>query len=218
MTSDPTVLVLGDQLSRDHGALRDRSPSSCRVLLIENRSMLTSRRWHRQRAHLIVSAMRHFADELRDAGFAVDYRRSESFAAGLADHRRDHGDLARGGPTHSHAAVAVSNASASSSSPTSSSSRRQRNSKRAAERTSLRMEDFYRWQRRRLDILMDGADPVGGRWNFDAENREGPPRDGRSWPPLTALSSTPSTSRYLPTSTTILITSSGEPNPSDGGR
>ena len=44
------------------------------------------------------------------------------------------------------------------------------------------MEDFYRWQRRRLGYLMDGDEPAGGRWNFDAENRERPPRDGRSWP------------------------------------
>ena len=30
------------------------------------------------------------------------------------------------------------------------------------------MEDFYRWQRRRLDILIDSdGEPVGGRWNYD---------------------------------------------------
>jgi deoxyribodipyrimidine photolyase-related protein len=45
------------------------------------------------------------------------------------------------------------------------------------------MEDFYRWQRRRLGYLMDGDEPAGGRWNFDADNREPPPRDGRTtWP------------------------------------
>jgi deoxyribodipyrimidine photolyase-related protein len=30
---------------------------------------------------------------------------------------------------------------------------------------------------------MEGDEPWGGRWNYDAENREPPPRDGRSWPP-----------------------------------
>lgn len=35
-----------------------------------------------------------------------------------------------------------------------------------------RMEHFYRNMRRRLDILMDGDNPVGGQWNFDAENRK----------------------------------------------
>jgi deoxyribodipyrimidine photolyase-related protein len=46
----------------------------------------------------------------------------------------------------------------------------------------LRMEDFYRWQRVRLGVLMDGDEPAGGRWNYDDENREPPPRDGRPWP------------------------------------
>ena len=38
-------------------------------------------------------------------------------------------------------------------------------------RKNMRMEDFYRWQRKRLDVLMDGTQPEGGRWNFDAENK-----------------------------------------------
>jgi deoxyribodipyrimidine photolyase-related protein len=39
-------------------------------------------------------------------------------------------------------------------------------------RKSLVLEHFYRWQRKRFDILMDGPEPEGGRWNFDAENRQ----------------------------------------------
>ncbi|MGB3740396.1 MAG: cryptochrome/photolyase family protein [Pontixanthobacter sp.] len=35
-----------------------------------------------------------------------------------------------------------------------------------------RMQHFYAWQRRRLDVLMDGEQPVGGRWSFDTENRK----------------------------------------------
>ena len=47
---------------------------------------------------------------------------------------------------------------------------------------AVKMEDFYRWQRRRLGHLMDGDQPAGGRWNFDHDNRERPPTDGRAWP------------------------------------
>ncbi|MGY2083976.1 cryptochrome/photolyase family protein [Blastococcus sp. SYSU DS0539] len=47
-------------------------------------------------------------------------------------------------------------------------------------RQRLLMEDFYRDARRRHDVLMDGAHPVGGRWNLDDENRQPPPADGRS--------------------------------------
>jgi deoxyribodipyrimidine photolyase-related protein len=41
-------------------------------------------------------------------------------------------------------------------------------------RKSLRMEYFYREQRKRNRVLMseDGHEPAGGRWNFDADNRE----------------------------------------------
>lgn len=50
----------------------------------------------------------------------------------------------------------------------------------AGSRRRFRMEDFYREQRRRFDVLMDGRDPVGGRWNYDPENRESPPRRQRT--------------------------------------
>jgi len=52
----------------------------------------------------------------------------------------------------------------------------------SASKKNFKMEDFYRWQRQRLDVLMDPDGPAGGAWNFDADNREPPPKDGRSWP------------------------------------
>ena len=40
------------------------------------------------------------------------------------------------------------------------------------------MEFFYREMRRQHRVLMDGADPAGGAWNFDAENRESFGKEG----------------------------------------
>jgi deoxyribodipyrimidine photolyase-related protein len=48
-------------------------------------------------------------------------------------------------------------------------------------RKQLRMEFFYREMRNRTGYLMESGVPAGGRWNFDAENRES---FGRSGPPL----------------------------------
>jgi len=36
----------------------------------------------------------------------------------------------------------------------------------------LLMESFYRHMRKRYDILMQGDQPVSGKWNYDAENRK----------------------------------------------
>ena len=34
------------------------------------------------------------------------------------------------------------------------------------------MADFYQWQRRRFDVLMDDDEPVGGQWSYDEDNRK----------------------------------------------
>ena len=39
------------------------------------------------------------------------------------------------------------------------------------------MESFYRKMRRKYDIMMDGDQPVTGKWNYDAENRKKIPKD-----------------------------------------
>ncbi|HEY8569620.1 cryptochrome/photolyase family protein, partial [Microbulbifer sp.] len=36
---------------------------------------------------------------------------------------------------------------------------------------SLLMESFYRYMRRKHDILIENGEPVGGKWNFDKSNR-----------------------------------------------
>ena len=74
MDEIPTVLVLGDQLNRGISSLADQSPESCRVLMVESQAILRSRSWHVQRVHVVLSAMAHFADELRSMGFEVDER------------------------------------------------------------------------------------------------------------------------------------------------
>ena len=180
----PTVLVLGDQLNRDIASLRDARPGSQRILMVENRHLLDSQNWHRQRRHLVLSAMRHFAAELRNAGFEVDHRRAASFREALRDHRNEFevervvvmepADRAGTDLLHRLEVDIVPNDQFLCDRATFAAW--------AETQGRLTMEHFYRWQRRRLDILVDGDEPVGGRWNFDHDNREPPPRDGRAWP------------------------------------
>ncbi len=176
--------VLGDQLNRSIGALRDADPAGTRVLFVRSEAKLASKRWHRQRLHLVLTAMRRFADELAAEGFAVDWREAPSLAAGLAAHRAAHrpdrvvamAPLSWDGLhllRRLDVEVVANDQMLCSA---------EEFGGWAAGRRRLRMEDFYRWQRRRLGYLMDGDEPVGGRWNFDADNREPPPGDGRTWP------------------------------------
>ena len=186
MVSLPTVWILGDQLNRAVASLVDRQPGDCRVLLVESDAKITSKRWHVQRLHLVLSAMAHFADRLEREGFEVDHRRAPTLAAGLAAHRDrvDVGEVIAMEPMswdgrellrHLDVTVVSNNQFLCSYEEFTS---------WVEGRKNPTMEAFYRWQRRRLDVLMDGDDPVGGRWNFDRDNREPPPKDGRAWPAL----------------------------------
>jgi deoxyribodipyrimidine photolyase-related protein len=42
---------------------------------------------------------------------------------------------------------------------------------------TLVMESFYRMMRKKHEILMDGINPVGGKWNYDSENRKKLPKN-----------------------------------------
>jgi deoxyribodipyrimidine photolyase-related protein len=68
------------------GALAGASPESTRVLVVESAAKLSSKRWHIQRAHLVLSGLRHLAADLRERGFEVDYRRADSLRSGLRAH------------------------------------------------------------------------------------------------------------------------------------
>jgi deoxyribodipyrimidine photolyase-related protein len=169
-----TAWILGDQLSLANPAL----DSADRVLLVQSTAALTARRFHRQKLHLVLVAMRHFADDLRDQGRTVDFVRADSLAAGLRSHREQHRpDRVRLLAPHSAGGrralarldgVEIVDGSLFESDVDAF-------SRWADGRRTLTMEHFYRDQRRRLDLLMDGDEPCGGRWNFDADNRKPPP-------------------------------------------
>jgi len=146
------------------------------VLLIEASSVLRRRAFHRQKAHLVWSAMRHLAAELGDR---VVYLKAGTYREALAQIDEP---LSVIQPTSWSALHFVDQLAA------------ERDIERLPARgyaTSrvdfdrwadgrggkrLLMEDFYRDSRLRLDVLMEGSKPVDGRWNFDADNREPPPR------------------------------------------
>jgi deoxyribodipyrimidine photolyase-related protein len=87
-----TVWVLGDQLHPDAGPLGEIDPGEERVLLVESRRFARRMPYHPQKLTLVFAAMRHFRDELRAAGYDVEYRRAETFGTGLSEHFDAHPD------------------------------------------------------------------------------------------------------------------------------
>ena len=158
--------LFGDQLG-PHFVDSDQQ----RVLLIESRNVFARRRFHRQKAHLVLSAMRHRAAEL---GERCDYRRSRTYVEALGDTR-----VSVCHPTSFAAKRLVDALPTVEVLPargfaTSMADFRAWADGRGARR--LLMEDHYRLARRRLGVLMDGDEPAGGRWNLDADNRLPPPK------------------------------------------
>jgi len=194
MTSRRTIWVFGDQLNTSLGAFIDADPQHDVILMVESHRKITSRSWHRQRLHFLVSSMRHFAQDLRNLGYTVDYQIAPTMSVGFQQH------MAHFAPSsviasepNSYAARQLLTSLAVDTVPSQQFLTPSGDfAAWAATRKSLKMEDFYRRQRTRLGYLMDGVEPVGGQWNFDHDNRQGPPKDGsRPWPapPLSALDS-----------------------------
>jgi len=183
-----TVWVFGDQLNRNIGAMANAEPANSRVLMIES-AATNGRAFHRQRLHLVLTAMRRFATELRVEGFDVDYRRAPSFRRGFEEHHREYEpDAVTSTEPNSrkHRALA-----AALGVHTTKSNQFLTHPEVFAEwagtRQRLRLEDFYRWQRKRLGYLLDtDGEPAGGRWNYDHDNREPPPSDGEWQTPLSS--------------------------------
>jgi len=136
---------------------------------VESRTALARYPIHRQKAHLLLSALRHRATEpntvlIQTDTFAnarnempddLDAIDPTSYAAR---------DLVR---TMPRVNVLPSRGFLTTASQF---------AEWATGRKRLVMEDWYRHVRTTHDILMDGDEPVGGRWNFDADNREPPPK------------------------------------------
>lgn len=178
--------VLGDQLSRSISSLRDIDSSTDIVLMTEVRDETTYVPHHKQKIALILSAMRHFADELINEGIEVDYVRltdggnTHSFAdeLGRAIERHDADAIVITEPGEYRVMRDVESWEQRFGVPvdirpdTRYFASRTRFAEWVAGRKSLRMEHFYREMRRETGLLMHGGEPEGNRWNFDADNRK----------------------------------------------
>lgn len=179
-------LVLGDQLSDGLSALSDLDPAQDVVLMAEVRDEATYVKHHKQKIALIFAAMRSFALRLEGRGVSVRYVR-------IDDPDNSHsivGELHRALEGQPFEAVAITECgewrlaqalaafAGVAGVPVDILEDRRficshdRFRRWASGKSSLRMEFFYREMRRETGLLIDGAKPEGGQWNYDAENRK----------------------------------------------
>jgi len=189
-TTRRLCLVLGDQLSFDLASLQVLDKESDTVLLVEVMEEASHVPHHPQKITLIFSAMRHFAEALQQRGIRVQYvtlddpentgsvpselhrwqahlQPDELHMTECGDWRLEHSlrDCGLAIQWHSDSRFLCTRTDFSNW---------------AQGKKQLRMEFFYREMRRRSGLLLNGdGSPVGGAWNFDAENRKTLPKGVR---------------------------------------
>lgn len=185
------IPVLGDQLSHRLSSLTGQDKEACIILMAEVDEETEYVPHHKSKMAYILSAMRHHAEDLRSAGWAVDYvkltaaENSGSFT----------GEVARAIERHRVSALRVTEAGEWRVKAMLDSwpdrfdipveilpddrflCTHAEFESWAKDRKQLRMEFFYRDMRRKSGLLMNGDAPEGGQWNFDAENRKPAKRD-----------------------------------------
>lgn len=192
-----TVLrfVFGDQLNENIASLRDLNPDQDLIWMCEVMGEATHIKHHKKKIAFIFSAMRHFAEELKEKNHPVHYTKLD--------------DQDNAGSFHGEAKRAVKAYNIKKIVVTKPSEYRVLQDLEnweedfgipveileddrflctpdefadwAEGRKQLRMEFFYREMRKKYDILMDNGKPEGGEWNYDSENRK-PPKEGLDVP------------------------------------
>jgi deoxyribodipyrimidine photolyase-related protein len=190
-------LVLGDQLSDSLSALADLDPDLDVVLIAEVRAETDYVRHHKRKLALLFSAMRQFGERLGERGVAVRYVRLDDpnnagsirgevlralrdqpfervVRTACGEWRLEEDLLALTRDTNLRVEVREDDRFICS---------RAEFAAWASGKSELRMEFFYREMRRKTGLLMAAGKPMGGRWNYDRENRrrlpagvEPPPR------------------------------------------
>lgn len=178
------VIILGDQLDRQSLVFDDFDPEQDSIWMCEASGEATHVWSSKPRITIFLAAMRHYRDELRMRGFTVFYRElvknsAPSLEVALSE------DLAKYQP-RKVIAVKPGEWRLAQSLPKVCGDAGVQWVERPDQhfycdeddfvdwskgRKEYRLEFFYRWLRKRENVLMEGDQPVGGKWNFDHDNR-----------------------------------------------
>jgi deoxyribodipyrimidine photolyase-related protein len=168
-----------DHLNLTKGVLKEIDPKNDVVVLVESNRMITGRDWHKERLFFLISSARHFVEELKAKGIQVEYIKAATTVAGLAKAKDISGDVpiycAEPSSFKQYAQLEKYGVSFVPNDLFLTS--RELFTQWASKQKTYVMENFYRAQRVRLDVLVTTGKPEGDQWNFDADNRLPPPKN-----------------------------------------
>ena len=182
-------IILGDQLSKEISSLSGINAEEDIVLICEVFAEATYVKHHKKKIVFLFSAMRHFAEELRvEKNYQVEYLKlndpepMQSFTQAvektLAKHKIDEIIVTSPGEYRVLTEINIWQELFGIPVDIREDARFLCNQVEfknwSKDRKNLRMEYFYREMRKKYSILMDGDQPIGGKWNFDLENRKPP--------------------------------------------
>jgi deoxyribodipyrimidine photolyase-related protein len=177
------ILILGDQLNLNISALQNCDKENDLIVMCEVIKECTNPKHHKKKLVFILSAMRHFALELTELGFKVCYIKLDdpentgSFASEvtrisqkyqiknlLVTHPAEYGVLQELNSIKDiKLNILPDNRFLCDIAEF---------KEFAHNKANLIMESFYRYMRKKHNILMDKNNkPIGGKWNYDTENR-----------------------------------------------
>ncbi|PPD10103.1 MAG: cryptochrome/photolyase family protein, partial [Methylotenera sp.] len=179
------IIILGDQLNLDNPVLGDFDAAQDTVLMVEASAEATHVWSHKARIVLFLSAMRHFAQSLESKKISPIYLKLNEhdfdnlksawahYISALkplkiiicepGEYRLEQDLIALCKQTNTQLVIRDDTHFMCSKADF---------KHWAAGGKQLRMEFFYRMMRKKYDVLMQGGEPEGGTWNYDAENRK----------------------------------------------
>ncbi|WP_107666967.1 cryptochrome/photolyase family protein [Cyanothece sp. BG0011] len=176
------IWILGNQLHSEQAALLSckNNKQETPVIFIESHNYIQEKPYHQQKLVLVFSAMRHFAEELSSQGWQVSYKIAQDFEPSLNAWINQHKitELRLVTPCDRPFSRLIESFKLDCQIkfiPNNHFLWSQAEFKQWNDsRKRLLLEDFYREGRKKFNILMEGDQPVGEKWNFDKQNRKPP--------------------------------------------
>ena len=179
-----TFVILGNQLFHPE---KLKSRDCNHVVMIEDYGLCTFEKHHKLKLYLYLCAMREFRDELEQAGVGVTYFKLEdrtdnsSYTEFLTDYLQarsiTHVNFFEIEDSWFEAKIIegfeAKGISISFHKTPMFMFSRSDFKENFGDNKVFRLANFYKLARKKFDVLLEnGAQPIGGKWSFDAENRK----------------------------------------------